>query len=111
MRTNRRYIRGLIRRIILKEGAVDPGKPTTSAAPQPGMPPGVSEADDYDVEFEHGDTEEYKRGYQDGLDGYPMADDANTDYDGGYEDGESDAKLSDDFPIPRADPRLKKWRQ
>ena len=90
MRTTRRYIRGLVRQ-ILKEGAIDPGQPDKPTRPEPGMPPGVSEADDYDIEFEHGDTEGYKRGYQDGLDGYPMADDADTDYDAGYEDGAGDA--------------------
>jgi hypothetical protein len=34
---------------------------------------------------------EYKRGYQDALDLSPMADDATTAYDSGYEDGINDA--------------------
>ncbi len=33
---------------------------------------------------------EYDRGYQDGLDGMPVASDASTDYDAGYEDGQLD---------------------
>ena len=34
--------------------------------------------------------EEYKRGYQDALDGEPRADDATSAYDAGYEDGEAE---------------------
>jgi len=43
-----------------------------------------------------GDDAEYNRGYQDGLDGFPVADNATTDYDAGYEDGENDATLGRD---------------
>ena len=43
------------------------------------------------------DDSEYERGYQDGLDGFPVADDATLDYDVGYEDGAADATLPDDF--------------
>jgi hypothetical protein len=43
----------------------------------------------------HGDEAEYERGYQDGLDGAPPANDATADYDVGYEDGEGDATLPD----------------
>tara|TARA_Y100001937_G_scaffold49050_1_gene68371 strand:+ start:1229 stop:1633 length:405 start_codon:yes stop_codon:yes gene_type:complete len=39
------------------------------------------------------DDAEYDRGYQDGLDGYPPADDATLDYDAGYDDGKRDAGL------------------
>ena len=35
---------------------------------------------------------EYERGYQDGLEGYPIADDASLSYDAGYEDGSLDAE-------------------
>jgi hypothetical protein len=37
------------------------------------------------------DDAEYTRGYQDGFDNYPVADDATSDYDAGYEDGKLDA--------------------
>ena len=36
---------------------------------------------------------EYDRGYQDGLEGFPRAGDASTDYDVGYEDGSNDSQL------------------
>jgi hypothetical protein len=39
------------------------------------------------------DSAEYDRGYQDGVDQFPIADDANPDYDAGYEDGALDAEL------------------
>ena len=43
---------------------------------------------------------EYDRGYQDGLDQFPIADDATADYDVGYEDGILDAQLPDMGPAP-----------
>ena len=39
------------------------------------------------------DDAEYARGYEDGLNGYPVADDATLDYDAGYEDGQNDASI------------------
>jgi hypothetical protein len=39
------------------------------------------------------DSAEYDRGYQDGLDQVPVANDATVDYDAGYEDGYQDATL------------------
>ena len=39
------------------------------------------------------DDAQYDRGYQDGLDGYPPADNATLDYDAGYDDGKRDADL------------------
>lgn len=39
------------------------------------------------------DDAQYDRGYQDGLDGYPPADDATLDYDAGYDDGKRDSEL------------------
>ena len=46
------------------------------------------------------DSAQYDRGYQDGLDGFPIADDANPDYDAGYEDGSLDAQLPEPGPPP-----------
>ena len=43
--------------------------------------------------IEDWDEAEYDRGYQDGLDGMPVAGDATVDYDAGYEDGQQDATL------------------
>ena len=51
-------------------------------------------------EAEAEDRAQYDRGYQDGLDGFPIADDANPDYDAGYEDGALDAQLGDQGPPP-----------
>jgi len=39
------------------------------------------------------DEAEYQRGYEDGLDAFPIASDATLDYDAGYEDGKLDADL------------------
>jgi hypothetical protein len=39
------------------------------------------------------DSAEYDRGYQDGFDRFPVADDATLDYDVGYEDGIQDADI------------------
>ena len=39
------------------------------------------------------DDAEYARGYEDGAAGYPIADDATSDYDAGYEDGQNDASI------------------
>jgi hypothetical protein len=36
--------------------------------------------------------EEYQRGYQDGLDSFPVASNASTTYDAGYEDGQLDSQ-------------------
>jgi hypothetical protein len=36
------------------------------------------------------EDKEYDRGYQDGLEGLPIADDATGAYDAGYEDGQND---------------------
>ena len=63
-----------------------------------------------DEGFEPEDSEDYKSGYQDGLEGYPSADDAKGDYDLGYEHGLADAGLSVDFGYPDTGPRLKKHR-
>ena len=49
---------------------------------------------------DHMDSAEYDRGYQDGLDQFPIADDANPDYDVGYEDGSLDAQLPEPGPPP-----------
>ena len=38
------------------------------------------------------DDAQYDRGYQDGLDGYPPADNATLDYDAGYEQGTNDLR-------------------
>ena len=38
---------------------------------------------------------DYKRGYDDGLAGKPVADDANDAYDMGYEEGELDAEADE----------------
>ena len=38
---------------------------------------------------------EYDRGYDDGLGGKPVADDANDAYDEGYENGEMDAEAEE----------------
>jgi hypothetical protein len=46
---------------------------------------------DPEEEYEPEDEKEYERGYEDGLDNYPIADDATPDYDAGYEDGKLDA--------------------
>ena len=46
------------------------------------------------------DSAEYDRGYQDGLDRFPVADDATPDYDAGYEDGVLDAQLPEQGPPP-----------
>jgi hypothetical protein len=46
---------------------------------------------DPEEEYQPEDEKEYKRGYEDGLDNYPVADDATHDYDAGYEDGKLDA--------------------
>ena len=51
-------------------------------------------------EHEHVGNAEYDRGYQDGLDQFPVADDATQDYDVGYEDGILDAQLPDMGPAP-----------
>ena len=45
---------------------------------------------------ELGDDDEYERGYQDGLDGFPIADDAGAAYDSGYGDGLHDAELPEE---------------
>ena len=47
----------------------------------------------HDIEDKDWDEAEYDRGYQDGLDGMPVAGDATVDYDAGYEDGQQDATL------------------
>ena len=41
---------------------------------------------------------EYDRGYQDGFDGVPIAQDATLDYDAGYEDGARDADMPERGP-------------
>ena len=57
-------------------------------------------AGEYDEHAGDIDNAEYERGYQDGLDGYPIADDATLDYDAGYEDGILDAHIGDQGPEP-----------
>jgi len=37
--------------------------------------------------------DEYQRGYQDGLDSAPVASNATTTYDAGYEDGRLDSQM------------------
>ena len=44
----------------------------------------------------HGDEAEYQRGYQDGFDEVPPAQNATADYDVGYEQGAHDASMDDD---------------
>ena len=64
---------------------------------------GPGQGSKFDVSDEHAgdiDNVEYERGYQDGLDGYPVADDATLDYDAGYEDGSLDAQLPEPGPPP-----------
>lgn len=46
----------------------------------------------YGPEPDHMDSAEYDRGYQDGMDRSPVADDGTPDYDAGYEDGILDAE-------------------
>ena len=46
-----------------------------------------------DIEDRQWTEAEYDRGYQDGLEGFPPAGDASTDYDVGYEDGSNDSQL------------------
>jgi hypothetical protein len=57
-------------------------------------------------EYEPQDHTEYDRGYQDGLDHYPVADDATADYDAGYEDGKLDADIPE---VPYDEVRSKDW--
>ena len=52
------------------------------------------------------DVTEYDRGYQDGFDAYPIADNATPDYDAGYEAGKLDADLPE---IPYDQARSKDW--
>ena len=63
-------------------------------------------AGEYDEHAGDIDNAEYERGYQDGLDGYPIADDATLDYDAGYEDGKLDADLPE---IPYDEARSEDW--
>ena len=46
-----------------------------------------------DIEDKQWTEAEYDRGYQDGLEGFPPANDASADYDVGYEDGSNDSQL------------------
>jgi len=66
---------------------------------------GMTEAFEPDDQEEY-DATEYDRGYQDGLDAYPVADDATPDYDAGYEDGKLDAGLPE---IPYDEARSEDW--
>ena len=52
------------------------------------------------------DSAEYDRGYQDGLDRYPVADNATLDYDAGYEDGMLDADIPE---VPYDKVRSEDW--
>lgn len=54
--------------------------------------------------------EEYKRGYQDALDGAPKDHSGNDEYDAGYEDGEHDAELGVDLGPGPGGYRLDKQR-
>lgn len=54
------------------------------------------------------DVAEYDRGYQDGFDNYPVADNATPDYDAGYEDGKLDAGLPE---IPYDEVRSEDWQE
>ena len=78
MKITKRQLKRLIR-----EAMVTAGTPFSSS-PEP----------------DHMDSAEYDRGYQDGLDQFPVADDATPDYDVGYEDGILDAQLPDMGPAP-----------
>ncbi len=68
----------------------------------PSAPPKKDLAD-FSEEY---DVAEYDRGYQDGFDNYPIADDANPDYDAGYEDGKLDADLPE---TPYDEARSEDW--
>jgi len=57
-------------------------------------------------EYEPQDEAEYQRGYQDGFDAYPIADNATPDYDAGYEDGKLDADLPE---VPYDEVRSEDW--
>ena len=71
---------------------------------------GRNPAEEFEYDVEPEDSEDYKSGYQDALEGYPAADDAKGNYDLGYEDGTNDAGLEVDFGYPDTGPRLKKHR-
>ena len=58
---------------------------------QSGLSDIMAQMGGHDIE----DDAEYARGYEDGLGGYPIADDATSDYDAGYEDGLIDANISE----------------
>ena len=51
-------------------------------------PPESSSEEDQRIE-----NEEYDRGYQDGFDSAPVASNATTTYDAGYEDGRLDSQM------------------
>ena len=86
MKITRRQLRRIIKEAL-------PYREPRGSTQRGPYPPTESEPD-------HMDSAEYDRGYQDGLDGYPVADNATTDYDAGYEDGSLDAQLPEQGPPP-----------
>ena len=83
MKITRKQLRRIIRESLLKEGM-----------------PEYFRSDEEDEEPDREDLASYDRGYQDGLDGFPIADGADTSYDAGYEDGLLDAQLPEQGPPP-----------
>ena len=76
MKTTERQLRRIIRETMIQR--------------QSGLSDIMDQLYGHDIE----DDAEYARGYQAGLDGYPVANDATTDYDAGYKDGKNDASIS-----------------
>ena len=75
MRITKRQLRKIIKETMIQR--------------QSGLSDIMAQMGGHDVE----DDAEYARGYDDGLNGYPVADDATLDYDAGYEDGQNDASI------------------
>jgi|TARA_Y100000310_G_C20629692_1_gene787941 hypothetical protein len=104
MKITKRQLRRIIREAVGDQLPYSMGGPWVDKDAPVGS--GAREYDDLDRELTDeeieasmgweqtaGDDAEYNRGYQDGLDGFPVADNATTDYDAGYEDGSNDATL------------------
>ena len=77
MRITKRQLRRIIKEETAKLLREDKWQPTDSRSEE-------------DKEWE---DQEWERGYQDGLDAIPPADDASDTYDAGYEDGTNDADM------------------
>jgi hypothetical protein len=89
MKITKRQLKRLIKEMLVEDTAGPPisGEQAISLGGSYG---GVDTSDP------HGDEAEYNRGYQDGFDEVPPAQDATADYDVGYEDGAHDASMDDD---------------